>query len=223
MKKRLAKKWQILVPGFVLILAMAFAIDPGIFKLAGNEKLAGKLELTEDQKNSFEQLKGESQERMIDLEARMKKARLKFGQQMKKDDVNEGEVMQLIEEMGAVQTEMKKISVSNLIEAKNILTPEQREKARDLIGKWKAQRKKMQAKNRAQRNRQYQRPLRQAPPKQRRPQKLQQPGPNQPPKQQQRRQPPKRHSGFFGPDDFIEPPLDREFAVLQEPEPFGEE
>lgn len=133
--------WKKAVWMFIPILILCFVVSvsaQNIFRALGNERLVKELNLSPEQKESLKKVRFESREKMIDIEAQLKKGRLLFDQEMENEEVNQDKVMELIEEMGRAQTEMKKISVTQLIEAKKILSPEQREKAKSLIAKWKA-------------------------------------------------------------------------------------
>jgi protein CpxP len=132
--------WKKMVWMFVPILILGFVCSVSaqdIFRALGNERLVKELNLSPEQKENLKKVRFESREKMIDVEAQLQKARLQFDNEMEKEEVNREKVMEIIDVMGKSQTEMKKISVTQLIEAKKMLSPEQREKARDLIAKWK--------------------------------------------------------------------------------------
>jgi Spy/CpxP family protein refolding chaperone len=133
--------WKKAVLVFVPILILGLVVSVSaqdIFRALGNERLIKELNLSPEQKESLKKIRLESREKRIDVDARMQKARLQFEQEMEKDDMNREKIMELVEVMGNAQTEMRKIAVTELIEAKTVLNPEQREKARNLIARWKA-------------------------------------------------------------------------------------
>ncbi|MBN1902113.1 periplasmic heavy metal sensor [Candidatus Sumerlaeota bacterium] len=133
--------WKKAVVAMIPILILCFAVSVSaqdISRALGNERLAKELNLTPEQKESLKKIQLDSREKRIDVDARLQKARLQFEQEIQKDETNEGKIMELVEAMGAAQTDLRKISVTELIEAKKTLTPEQREKAKNLVAKWKA-------------------------------------------------------------------------------------
>lgn len=141
MKTWKAKTGRILVLSVILMgLLVSIQANDNFNRCFADKRLAGKLDLTDEQKESWEEIRYQSQKSRIDIQADLKKARLDLWHEMQKENPDKESIMKLADEVGEYQTELKKISLSNLIEVKQILTPEQREKAKGLLGKWKANR-----------------------------------------------------------------------------------
>ncbi|MCX6999288.1 MAG: Spy/CpxP family protein refolding chaperone, partial [Candidatus Sumerlaeota bacterium] len=125
-------------------LAMSlYAAEYGHFLF--DKKAAKELNLTADQNAALEKIRFESAEKKIDLDANIKKLELKLRAETKKDEPDADKVMNLIDEIGKSKTEIAKINTGNMLAARKILTPEQREKARDMAEKW-AETKKQEEK-----------------------------------------------------------------------------
>jgi len=138
MKTMLKKSLWIILPVLALLLVAAAVAQPEFGRILENPKVRKELFLTPDQEQSLKDLRFAAREKSIDIDAKIKKAQLQMQQEMDKDDVNREKVMGLLDEIGKQQTELKKISMGNWIEVKKILTPEQREKGREMLAKWRA-------------------------------------------------------------------------------------
>ena len=141
MNAMLKKSLWIILPVLALFLAAAVAA-PEFGRILENPRIKKELKLTPEQEKSLKDLRFAAKEKSIDIDARIKKARLQMEQEMEKDEVDRDKVMGLLEETGKQQTELKKIAVGNMIEIKKILTPEQREKGKEMLAKWRAAKEK---------------------------------------------------------------------------------
>jgi len=142
MKTMLKKSLWVILPVLALVLTAAALAAPEFGRILENPRIVKELKLTPEQEKSLKDLRFEAKEKSIDIDARIKKARLQMEHEMEKDDVNREKVMGLLDEIGKQQTELKKIGMGNLIEIKKILTPEQREKGREMLAKWRAAQEK---------------------------------------------------------------------------------
>jgi len=140
MKVALKSAIMVLVPLMIVGLATTlYAAEYGHFLFG--KKAAKELKLTAEQKASLEKIRFDSAEKKIDLNASIKKLELKLRAETKKDEPDTDSVMNLIDEIGKAKTEIAKIDTGNLLAARKILTPEQREKARNMAEKWAEMRK----------------------------------------------------------------------------------
>jgi len=137
MKTILKKSLWVILPVLALFLAAAALAAPEFGRILENPRVVKQLKLTPEQEKSLKDLQFEAKEKSIDVEAKIKKAQLQMEQEMQKDDVNREKVMGLLDEIGKQETEMKKIGMGNMIEIKKILTPEQREKGKEMLAKWR--------------------------------------------------------------------------------------
>lgn len=135
MKSTTKKTLLILIPVLAIGLTAAVFAQQSWGKMMGQQKWMEKLELENSQKEKIEEIRFDAQQKKIDLQADLKKTRLEMMHEMKKDDVNKEKVMDLIEQAGNTQTELKKIQMSQMIDIKGHLTEEQQEKAKEYMGK----------------------------------------------------------------------------------------
>jgi len=143
MKATLKSAIMVLVPLLIVGLATTlYAVEYGNFLF--DKKAAKELKLTAEQKTSLEQIRFESAEKRIDLDAKIKKLELHLSAETKKDEPDADKVMNLIDEIGKSKTEIAKINTGNMLAARKILTPDQREKARDMAEKWAEEKKEKQ-------------------------------------------------------------------------------
>jgi len=117
-------------------------------------KMAKSLNLTAEQKSEIQKLRLANEEKRIDLDADIKKIALQIREENKKDVPDESKVMNLLDEIGKARTEVSKLRASQMIAVKKILTPEQREKAREMAGKQARKRSEALRKNRGGHGRQ---------------------------------------------------------------------
>jgi Spy/CpxP family protein refolding chaperone len=144
MKVTLKSAVMVLVPLLIVGLATTlYAAEYGHFLF--DKKAAKELNLTAEQKTSLETIRFESAEKRIDLDAKIKKLELHLRAETKKDEPDADKVMNLIDEIGKSKTEIAKINTGNMLAARKILTPDQREKARDMVEKWVEEKKEGEA------------------------------------------------------------------------------
>jgi Spy/CpxP family protein refolding chaperone len=88
---------------------------------------ADVLGLTEDQQAKLKELKFSAEKEMIDLKAAMQKEQLELKQLMTAEDLNARSIKRQLEAVALAQTNLKFRKISLRIEARDILTGEQRE------------------------------------------------------------------------------------------------
>ena len=101
-------------------------------RLVEDPQFAEKLGLAPDQVDKLKKAHTDGQDQMTKLEADRKQAALKQAELMTATNVDEDAVMKAVEQTGAVQTQIAKIQVQQILALKKILTPDQLEKAKQL-------------------------------------------------------------------------------------------
>ena len=132
------KKATLALTVLLAVGLVGFALaGPGYMKGLASGKMAEKLDLTEDQQAKIEDLRYENQKKKIDLQADMRKTQLEMKHEMQKDNVDREKVMKLVEESGELKIQLRKAQVQQMLDVKDVLTPEQREEAKEMMGKWR--------------------------------------------------------------------------------------
>ncbi len=88
--------------------------------------------LTEPQVTSIKRLLNETHSRTLDIETDLRRAVEKLRNAIAPPRVDEGAALGLADQVMRLETEMKKLQLGMLIRLKNLLTPEQQEKLREL-------------------------------------------------------------------------------------------
>lgn len=102
-------------------------------RLTSDGGAAQQIGLTTNQVESLRKVGFELKQKMIELNAQREKAGLQQAQLMTAADPDEAAVMKAVEESGSIQTEIAKLRVKQVLAARKILTPEQQQKAREMI------------------------------------------------------------------------------------------
>lgn len=89
------------------------------------------LELTDDQVAQLEKLSYDTKSKLIDLESSLKKARLEMGRQMESDGDDLSAMKKQLDSMAKIKVDIQEMKLKNWIDAKNVLTDEQRQKVKD--------------------------------------------------------------------------------------------
>jgi len=92
---------------------------------------ATSLELTEAQVTQLEKLSYDTKSKLIDLESSLKKARLEMGRQMESDGDDLSAMKKQLDSMAKIKVDIQEMKLKNWIDAKNVLTDEQRQKVKD--------------------------------------------------------------------------------------------
>jgi len=88
--------------------------------------------LTEPQITSIKKLLNETHSRTLDIETDLRRAVEKLKQAIAPPRVDEAAALGLADQVMRLETEMKKLQLGMLIRLKNVLTPEQQDKLREL-------------------------------------------------------------------------------------------
>jgi Spy/CpxP family protein refolding chaperone len=99
-----------------------------------------ELDLSQQQR---EQLRGlrTQRERMHELGMEMRKQRRELGEMLRSESKSDAEVMKGVDALNRTLSDLNVARVKNMLEMKRILTPQQREKAREMLKKkWQERR-----------------------------------------------------------------------------------
>ena len=100
--------------------------------LLQNPELAEELGLTEDQLAEIKSVTGEHRRASMELRHEMEEAALVQVERLSADEIDEDAVMDAVEKTGEIRTEMAKLTMKQFLAFREILTPEQIEKAKDM-------------------------------------------------------------------------------------------
>mgnify|MGYP001766973972 CR=1 FL=1 len=105
-----------------------------------NPKVIQELGLTPDQVQKLEDLKYQHQRQMIDVRRDLALKRLDLKREMEKDTPDRAKINRLLDETSALRGQQQKLRTNHRLDASQILTPEQRAKAREMMAERRAQR-----------------------------------------------------------------------------------
>ncbi len=92
---------------------------------------ATRLELADDQITRLEKLSYDTRSKLIDLESDLEKARLDTRRQMETDGDNLSAMKKHLDSMAKIRVNIQELKLKNWIDAKNVLTDEQKQKVKD--------------------------------------------------------------------------------------------
>lgn len=95
------------------------------------QHMAEQLDLTDAQKDQIRDLRTKHQKEMIQRQADVKVARLEL-RELIRDAADRATINSKVEQIGDMQTEIKKAHVGHRLDVRDLLTPEQREKFDDM-------------------------------------------------------------------------------------------
>lgn len=137
-----SKKWLVGILVFALLVANAPAADAFWGRKDGGERagrhkimerIADKLDLTKEQKAKFEARGEKTQEYVKTKYKAVKVLAEKLKTELGKDKPNRSVVNGLIRKMSRLRTDIQIKHANNLIDLKQKLTPEQREKFEEML------------------------------------------------------------------------------------------
>ena len=105
-----------------------------------NPKVIQELGLSQDQIQKLEDLKYQHQRQMIDVRHDLALKRLDLKREMEKDNPDRAKINRLMDETSALQGQKQRLRTNHLLDAREILTPEQRAKVRERMAERRAQR-----------------------------------------------------------------------------------
>ncbi len=105
------------------------SFEPRMLMEKGKEKLG----LSDDQVGKIKALWKDHQVRMIKVRSEMEMAELDLKNAMDMDELNRGKIEPLIDKVSSVRAKMQKERMGLMVDVSNILTKDQRVKARELM------------------------------------------------------------------------------------------
>lgn len=87
-----------------------------------------KLNLSDEQKEKFSELRLSHRENVIDLRAKLEKNRIEKRRLMNADNLDKEKILSLVEENNRIKGEIQKSRVEMLLKMRELLTDEQKEK-----------------------------------------------------------------------------------------------
>ncbi len=120
------------VTAILLSLTALVLAGHGFGPFGDNPAIVKKLEITPEQQKKIEAIRTETGLKRVDIEASLKKLRIQQQQALKTDDLDKAAVLKLTEEIGKQEIELKKLGISTMLDCREVLTLEQREKAKDM-------------------------------------------------------------------------------------------
>ena len=118
------------------------------------ERAADDLGLSDDVLEKVKTASYEADRAAIEIRSKLDRARLDFQQMMSSDNPAEQKVLALVEEMGALETSMRKNRVGLLLKVRPLLTKEQRQKLKKLMRKERKRQRGERGEKRRQRREQ---------------------------------------------------------------------
>jgi Spy/CpxP family protein refolding chaperone len=104
------------------------------------EMLCNKLNLTDSQKDKIYSLRNEHQKKMIDLRADLQKARLEARGLRRSNNISRSDVVNSTEKINKIKNEMALLRTNHRMDIYEVLTPEQRQIAKDMRDDFQANR-----------------------------------------------------------------------------------
>lgn len=97
-------------------------------RMLGN---ASDLDLTDEQVAQLEKLSYDAKSKLIDLNSSLEKARLEMKKEMESGSDNLSAMKKNLESMSQIKVDIQALKLGNWIEAKKVLTDEQKAKVKD--------------------------------------------------------------------------------------------
>lgn len=101
--------------------------------LAPDSPIAKEIGLTEDQRKALKGVMDSAVDEMKGLQAKMREAGKKQVEMMGQNAPDEEAILKGVEEIGALRTQIAKVTTRQILAAQKVLTPQQREQLRGMI------------------------------------------------------------------------------------------
>ncbi|MFA5928712.1 MAG: periplasmic heavy metal sensor [Candidatus Margulisiibacteriota bacterium] len=95
------------------------------------QKMFKEMGLTKEQVKASEEIRLDSEKKMIGLRGKVQEKNLDMRAEMRKEPVDEAKIDTLINEIGLIKTELERLRVHNMIKLHKLLTPEQKSKLQE--------------------------------------------------------------------------------------------
>jgi len=100
----------------------------------GRDMMMRDLNLTKEQSDKIADLRDKQERRAIDLRAQIQTAQLDLRKLMRADKPDKAAIGKQIDRVSALRADLQKSRVGTMLDVREILTPEQREKMRGRMG-----------------------------------------------------------------------------------------
>jgi Spy/CpxP family protein refolding chaperone len=104
-----------------------------IERFISNPNVVKKLGLSDDQVELLKSSSDQTKIKLAELQEAMREAGKKQAQQITADNLDEQAVMEAVEEVGRIRTEMAKLRTRDIMMLKKLMTPEQREQLKKVM------------------------------------------------------------------------------------------
>lgn len=141
---------MLLLTGFAALTAVpaVLAQEPGpgpgpapdamrirhVQRFRGRDMMMQELNLTKEQRDKIADLRDKQQRRAIDLRAQIQTAQLDLRQQMRADQPDKAAIGKLVDKVSALRADLQKSQIGTMLDVRELLTPEQREKIHGRMG-----------------------------------------------------------------------------------------
>jgi len=88
--------------------------------------LMEKLNLTDEQRKTMQEMRLKHQKELIPIQGKLKEKRLDLKAEMMADEPNQSKINSIVDEIGKLRTELQKKQIAHRLAIRNILTDEQR-------------------------------------------------------------------------------------------------
>lgn len=140
MRNLLNSKVMVILVALTVVSTMVVLAQPWQ-KWLYNKKAVEEIGLSEDQVETLRALYVDTEKQLAQLQADLKAQKIDLQDEIKAEKPSTEKVMKLVEEGGKIQTEIKKIRLQRLLKSRDVLQPEQQEKAKQLMKKaWQKRR-----------------------------------------------------------------------------------
>jgi len=128
------KSWLVLLVMVCMLMGLSSQAQAWWGREKPRKTIARRLELTEGQKKKFEAVEEETKKEMKASQKQIKEIGEKFKAELQKDTPDRNAVHRHIQELSKVRTRMEIKRMDSMLELRKMLTPEQREKFKHMVG-----------------------------------------------------------------------------------------
>ena len=100
----------------------------------GRDMMMRELDLTKEQRDKIADLRDRQQRRAIDLRAQIQTAQLDMRKLMRADKPEKAAIEKQVDKLSRLRADLQKSQIGTMLEVRDVLTPEQREKMRGRMG-----------------------------------------------------------------------------------------
>jgi len=104
-------------------------------KFINSARVAKELNLTADQQKKINEIHYNYASKIIELRAQLQKKHLELNKLLSSEKYSKQDLESILKEMADYETQLRLNRILEIEEMKSVLTPEQRDKLRDMMGK----------------------------------------------------------------------------------------